>query len=345
MSEIEIPTELVEKLEQHSTRYDIPLDELKGELLSYLPSVKEQYPRYSIGKQMWLAYRPLLNRLSKDEGNTRSKAIPHTAFFIGQTGTKDESKKKIGKINRMIEKDPGEWSKYHPSEDEWLDYKEGKTYMKPIKPMWHNTLYAIGSSGKDIEESRVKFLKLEIWKEAVNGVTIDKLHRTYTFRANPKETDRQLPYSQLNASVATRLRPIAVDLSDEDKYNLLLNSGKDIFNLGEVQSLYETRFKYDPLNPRKNTPEPVFIEAMVSNIVVREEKQNIVNLTDDTDDGLKTLTAYMLHSLPIKFQENDRVVFLGVLRTVTFKDNTQAVVLYINGYIQVPLDVTLMDFV
>jgi len=342
MSEkIDIPQTTIEKLERYSKQFGIPVNDLTTELTEYLPQIKSEYPNLSMKQQVAQAYRNLITRLAQDEGGIRAtKAVPHTVFFVGDSGVKDEAKKKINKINRMP---PEEKKIYNPEPNVYLDYKDPS--MKPITPIEHRVLYGIGSSGTSIDMGRTQFVKLDVWKESVSKI-VPELNVLYTFRANPKQTDKQLPFYDLGASSATRLRKSDVTLSNEAKYELIKASGKDIFSIGDMDVLYDTRFKRDPANKMFGDADPVFIEAFVSNVVIREEKNNIVNLYDETDDGLVYATAYIPHSLPLKFNNNDRVVLLASVGELTFGNSTEPTkVLYVKGFFVVPADSALEPYV
>ncbi len=343
MSNLNIPKTIEEKLSKHSEQFGIPVKSLKSELEEYLPSVKADYPKLSLEKQLVIAYRYLTTRLAQEEGGLRSKAIVHTAIFLGETGIKDESIKKINKIKRMK---PDEQKKYHPDENTWLNYKEGDDYLKPITPLEHRVIYGIGSSGSEMDPKRTQFMKLELWKDSVRKIAPNH-NEMYNFRANPRETTKQLPFYHLNASTATRLRPVEIKLTEDQKYEMIRNCGKDIFSIGDIDVLFETRFKRDP-NAKTfvERSDPVFIEATVSSITPREDKNNIVNLYDETDEGLKYATAYIPHNLPLKFKDGDRVVFLAELGEVTFSGNTEPTVcMYIKGFFIVPINSVLQEFV
>jgi hypothetical protein len=341
MTQINIPESIEQKLSKHSEQFGISTEDLKTEMLEYLPQVKTDYPKLDFVKQMTLAYRQLTTRLAQEEGGVKSKAIIHTGFFLGDSGIKDESQKKINKIKRMP---PEERVKYHPDEDTWLNYKEGKDFMKPIESLDHKTLYAIASTGNEVAPERTKFAKLNLWREAVRSVTPDH-DIMYTFRANPKVTDKQLPAYDLGATKFTKLRSGPV-LTESEKYEMIKNSGKEIFNVNDIEFLYESRFKRDttprvPGAPFVETPDPVFIEANVSSVTVREEKSNIINIFGEDENGMmKFYTAYMGHNLPIKFKDNDRVIFLADIGQLTFEskpDETQTV-LYVKGFFVVPVE-------
>jgi len=65
----------------------------------------------------------------------------------------------------------------------------------------------------------------------------------HTFRALPKDTDNQLPHYQLNSSSTTKLRHVANELTNEQKYALLKLSGKSIFSVGDAQQLFDDKIQ------------------------------------------------------------------------------------------------------
>jgi hypothetical protein len=339
----QIPKTIEEKLSKHSQQFGINMKELKTELLENLPQVKEEFPKLSLDKQLLIAYRALTTRLAQEEGGLKSKAIVHTGFFIGETGIKDEALKKINKIRRMK---PEEQRTFHPDENTWLDYKDGDNYLKPITPIEHRTFYGFGSSGKELDPKRSLFMKFDLWKESVRTI-VPSHGDLYSFRANPRESTKQLPFYNLGASTATKLRAASEQLTDDQKYAIIKGSNKDIFTIADVETIYDTRFKRDPDSKVfQEQPEPVLIEASVTSSVIREEKNNIVNLYDETDDGLKYATAYIPHYLPMKFKDGDRVLFLASLGELTFSGNTEpTVVMYVKGFFVVPIDAILQQYV
>jgi hypothetical protein len=341
MTQINIPESIEQKLSKHSEQFGIPTEELRTEMLEYLPAIKTEYPKLDFLKQISLAHRYLATRLAQEEGGVTSKAVTHTGFFLGESGIKDESQKKINKIKRMP---PEERIKYHPDENTWLNYKEGKDFLKPIEELNHRTWYAVVSTGKEVAPERTKFAKLELWKESIGAVSPDH-DIMYTFRANPKESDRQLPFYELGASKYTKLRN-GPELSESEKYDMIKNSGKEIFSVKDIEFLFDTRFKRDTTPrvagaPFKENPDPVFIEALVSSVTVREEKSNIVNIFGEDEEGKNLFyTSYMGHNLPVKFKDGDKVVFLADIGQLTFenKPDESKTVLYIKGFFVIPME-------
>jgi len=327
-TDIEIPEVINEKLSKHSKQFGIELDELKTELIEYLPQVKKEYPKADIKKQIGLAYRNLATRLAQEEGSTRSNAVIHTAFFIGETGIKDATESMRRKILRMS---PAEQQTYHPDENTWLDYRQDKdTHLEPLKPLDHRTLYGIGSSGNGIDKDRLQFVKLDLWRDIVRHVA-PEFNTPYKFRAVPRETDQQLGFYDLSGTQFTRLRH-APERTEEEKENDIRNCGKDVFGIDDIDMLYKTRFTGD----QSFNADPVFIEAYVSRVILREEKSNVVTIYDDTENGMLFATGYVPHYLPINFKENDRVIFLAELGELTRQNEEKSTVMFIKGYFVVP---------
>ena len=325
---VEIPDVIDEKLSRHSKQFGIELDILEEELQEYIPEIKEENPKATIKKQIGLAYRRLVTRLAQEEGSTRSNAVAHTVFFIGDTGIEDATESMRRKILRMT---PDEQQTYHPSKDVWLDYREGDNHLNPIEPLDHRTLYGIGSSGSDIDESRLKFVKLDLWRDVVRQVapTFDV---PYRLRAKPRDTDRQLGFLDLSGVQTTRLRP-ATELTEEEKEHMIRNCGKDIFGLDELDILYKTRFD------GQFNAEPIFIEAYVSTVIIKtdtEAKSNLVEVYGETDSGMVFARAYVPQHLTINFKEEDKVIFLTELGEITTSTNDKFIGLYVKGFFKVP---------
>jgi len=331
----DIPKPVMERLAKHSEQFGITLDDLEVEMLEFLPLVEKENPELEVNKQIVLAYRKLKARLKAEEGGVGSMAIMHSAFFIGETGMKNTADQMIGKIKRMPE---DEQKVFHPDDKTWLDYREGDNFGKPIEGRDHRTYYGVGSSGKEIAVDRTLFTKLDAWREAATSLS-PKMNEVYTFRAMVRDSDKQLPFYDLNTSGVTTLRSSATQLSEDDKERLIRNCKKTIYNLSEIDMLYSTKFKDGGFDV-----DPVFVEADVNRIVYREDKQNIVGIDDELESGDYSSTAYFPHWLSIKFSEGDRVIFLGDLGETTSRGVTSTV-LFTKGYFVLPASSKSIQFV
>jgi len=326
---VEIPEKIMERLKKRAKQFGVSVDELRQEMLEYLPVVAEEYPEVKSNiKRLQLAYRKLKARLEKEEGSILSPSIMYSAFFIGESGLQNTAEQMIAKIKRMPKE---EQAKYHPDPNTWLDYREDRdTYMKPIEGVDHRTYYGIGSTGRQIDKSRVKFLKLEAWDKAATSLS-PELGTVYCFRAIDRAGDRQLPHYELSASSVTRLRKLEVQPSPEELEWFIRNCGKEIYRLNDLEMVYLTHFK----RAGRENREPVFIEADVYSIIFREDKQNIIGLDDEMEGEEYKAVGYLANHLPVKFKEADRLIILGELGEVTVR-GTKSIVVFIKGYFKIP---------
>jgi len=334
---MEIPSKIQERLNQFSEMYGIPVETLKNEMLEYLPKVREEHPRMSQEKRLVLCLRLLKLQLQREEGGANSRAIMHTGFFFGCTPIENTADRMIAKIKRMP---PELQSKFHPEPEVWLDYREGSdNYLKPIKGTDHRTYYFIGSTGRELAEERVKFGMLEVWGDLVTEIMPKNLHVLYNFRALPRQTDKQLPYYHLNASSVTRFRP-SIEQIDYLEQERLARKLFDIYNISEVENIYEIKFvpPSDPEERKYWRREPIFLEGDVVNIIFTgETKQNIVRLTDF--ETYSEIRCFVPKYLTINFAENSRILAFGTLSKLKRQgSDEEEIVMNMRGYINVPLE-------
>jgi len=340
MSE-KIPKKIVDRLVKHSEQYGISMDELKEEYMEYLGQVRKEFSDLPERKQKVLAYRRLKARLKAEEGGIGSRAVMHSAFFIGESGLQNTADQMIAKIKRMSTE---EQRIFHPDPNTWLDYREGDTYLKPIEGYDHRTYYAVGSSGKEIDKSRLGFMAIQAWRKAATALS-PELGVVYNFRAINNGGDKQLKYYDLNATEITRLRESSKQLTEDEKEYLIRNCGWEIYTLADLDMLYKTHFQANELNGnRVFDRQPVFIEADVSNIVFRDDRSTRVSLDDELETGDFVSTAYVPHYLPIKFKQGDRVIFLAELGEITSRTGDTSTVLFVKGYFRVPESSKAIDF-
>jgi len=334
---MEIPSKIQERLNQFSEMYGIPIEVLRNEMLEYLPRIREEHPRMKQEKRLVLCLRLLKLQLQREEGGANSRAIMHTGFFFGCSPIENTADRMISKIKRMS---PELQSKYHPQPEVWLDYREGSdNYLKPIEGIDHRTYYFIGSTGRELEEERLKFGQLEVWGDLITETRPKNLHVLYNFRALPKKTDKQLPYYHLNACTVTRFRPTLKQI-DPLEQERLVRKTFDIYSINELESIYEIKFvpPEDSEERRYWRRDPVFIEGDVVNIIFTgENKQNVVRLTDF--DTQNELTCFVPKYLTINFSENNRILAFGTLSKLKrYGSGEEEIVMNMRGYINVPLE-------
>ena len=319
---MEIPREIREKLNVYSERFGIKVSDLEKEMLEYYPEISEKHPKMSNERKMYLCLRKLRLQLMREEGGIRSRAVMFTGFFLGADRIRNTAEQMIAKIKRMPKE---EQAKYHPEPEVWLDYREGsKTYLKPIEGRDFRTYYFIGSTGREIDLSRLKAGRLTVWRDQVRTL-VPKLGVTYNFRAIIRDSDQQLPYYDTDASSVTRFREAMEQLSMEEKEDLLRRA-VEVIKLDEVELAASVS---------SGNGFPVFVEGDVTRIVFREDKQNIVTLTDEAANKFYRLVTYFPDYLPIDFAEDDRIVVLGDFGTVEFPKDGKTTVLYAKGYLPV----------
>jgi len=336
---MEIPSEIEERIKQFSKMYGISEEILTQEMLEYLPEIREKHPRMSHEKRLLLCLRLLKLQLQREEGSANSKAIMHTGFFFGCSPIENTADRMIAKIKRM----PADLQeKFHPEPEVWLDYREeSKNYMKPIQGIDHRTYYFIGSTGRELDESRVMPGVLEVWGDLVTKVVPQRLHVLYNFRALPKDSNVQLPYYDLKASTVTRFRPASQELSYLDQERLARKLF-DIFDVDEVETIYEIKFvpPEDPEERQLWKREPIFIEGDVQRIFYTDEtKQNVIHLSSGSLSSNAVLTCFVPKYLTINFSENSRILAYGILSKITDRrNNKEEIVMNMRGYINVPLE-------
>jgi len=327
--DIEIPENIMKRLKLHEEQFGIPLNELIDSFLTILPEVQIEYPKSRLDIQMNRAYRRLWSKLKKAEGGIGSKAVMHTAFFIGETGLVDTIDKMRKKILRMPEE---EQKYYHPEEDVFLDYRE-KTHGELLKgELWTRTFYGIGNLGKEFKNP--KFIRLEAWRDAAKTLEYS-LHNIFHFRAIPKFTDRQLGYLYLGATDITRMKLADWTITDEEKEEYIRNCGKPIYTLDDLEMLYNmTVMKPGEGEEERIYRDPEFIEADVYQIRFREGKSTKIGIDDlnylDTDT-----VAYVPQYLPLDFGEGSRVIFLATFGKQQL-GYEEKIVLYVKGYFSLP---------
>jgi len=325
---MKISTKIEGKIAELSERFGIDPKELRQEMMDYVPQIEKDTRGLKEEQYIALAFRQLRADLQAEEGGVNSKALMYNGFFLGETGIKNTSEQMIRKIQRMTE---DEQKIFHPDDKTWLDYrKDSETFMNPIEGLDHRTFYLVGSVGKELDKDRMGFGKLEAWREMVSlGPNRGTL---YNFRAIPKDSNKQTSSYYLGASKITKLRPSLYQPTDEEKEDLIRNCGKEIYNLDEMQQVFDMQFDGPGFDK-----EPVFLEANVNNIIYREKKQTIVAVDDELESGVANGTIYMPHFIPIKFKEGDRVIFLGELSKLKYqKSGEERVVMYSKGYFALP---------
>ncbi len=320
-----VPKRVMERIERYVERYGISKDELLAELHENFELAKDEYPKYN-NTQLWMvAVRKLGARLIMEEGSPFSRATPYVAFFFGETGLRDASERVKRKILRMPE---AEQLKYHPDEDTWIDYKTGRILESP---MWVRTLYGIGCPGRELDFDRCVVVKLEAWRDVAESLEYSP-YTWYRFRAIRKDDKATMSSMYLGATSVTKFRALDVNMDEfevaEELYKLKESNKIKVYEAQDVELLKET---WDPSN------DPVFVEAEVGQVIIREGKSNLVQLVDNKREFGPVIVGYVPKYLKIDFKAGQTVWFYTTFGTVTLSNKEKRKAAFIKGFITFPM--------
>lgn len=323
---MDIPSEYVEKIRKWAEKYAIPLGELETELNENFASVTEEHPTYSEGRRWKIAYKRLRARIVSEEEAPFSPAVMYTAIFCGAEKLKNAIEQKKARILRMSKADQ---LRYHPDEDTWIDPNTGEEFDAET-PVWVRTFYGIGNVGGDLDPKKAAFLKLEAWRDQAQSIEYEP-YTVYKFRAISKDQQASKTW-YLGATSATKLRPHPRQLSEDELVEFL----SKLVENGQIK-VFKTKRDILTLAKTWERGDPVFIEAEVARIRIRENRDsNIVDLMDLDEESGPIMQAYVPKYLEIDFTEGQDVLFLTTFGQVTFSSGNSRLVAYVRGFISLP---------